>query len=152
MAFPLYELACSACHSLQFDKRFTDEAPHNQPSVVHAFIVKKFTEYIAAHPASCASRATPIEMSGRPCRREFACSPRWEWVASKRLRREELLVAQDLCKQCIRWSVGHRSVARDSSGQFQDSWMAFPIGASKFTESGCRMRSSITPPTLASRA
>ena len=42
---------CAACHTLQFDKRFGNEqVPHEKPEVVHAFLLKRFGEYIAAHP------------------------------------------------------------------------------------------------------
>ena len=39
----------SRCHPLLFDKRFTDGVPHDTPEVIHAFLVKRYTEYIATH-------------------------------------------------------------------------------------------------------
>src|SRR5437870_11207375 len=43
--------ACAACHLLTFDKRFDYGVPHDKPEVVHAFLVRVFREYIAAHPS-----------------------------------------------------------------------------------------------------
>ncbi len=50
MVPPKFATACAGCHLLTFDKRFDSGAPHDKPDVVHAFLVKKFGEYIAAHP------------------------------------------------------------------------------------------------------
>ena len=45
---------CAGCHmkDLQFDKRFNEFVPHCQTDVVQSFLVKKYTEYIAAHPSA----------------------------------------------------------------------------------------------------
>src|SRR6266851_2227380 len=41
----------TANRTLQFDKRFGNEqVPHDKPETVHAFLLKRFGEYIAAHP------------------------------------------------------------------------------------------------------
>ena len=34
--------ACAGCHLLTFDKRFDEGVPHDNPDVVHAFLLKKF--------------------------------------------------------------------------------------------------------------
>lgn len=53
LAPPEFGKHCAACHTLQFDKRFgNDQVPHEKPEVVHAFLLKRFREYIAAHPAA----------------------------------------------------------------------------------------------------
>ncbi|HET7150984.1 MAG TPA: hypothetical protein VFI60_06205, partial [Candidatus Acidoferrum sp.] len=41
--------ACAGCHLLTFDKRFEEGVPHDKPEVAHAFLLKKFQSYIAAH-------------------------------------------------------------------------------------------------------
>ena len=51
MAPATYARTCAACHSLQFDKRLPDAAPHDTPEIIHPFIVAKLQAYIAAHPA-----------------------------------------------------------------------------------------------------
>jgi hypothetical protein len=46
-----YVNQCAACHVLQFDPLIAAPAPHSKPEQVHAFIVQKLTEYVAANPA-----------------------------------------------------------------------------------------------------
>ncbi len=50
MASIRYVNQCAACHVLQFDRIIPEPAPHDKPEIVHAFIVKKYTDYIATHP------------------------------------------------------------------------------------------------------
>jgi hypothetical protein len=45
-----YVNQCAACHVLQFDPLIVIPAPHTKPELVHAFIVQKLTEYVAANP------------------------------------------------------------------------------------------------------
>jgi hypothetical protein len=45
-----YVNQCAACHTLQFDPLIPTPAPHDKPEIVHAFIVKTLTDYIAQHP------------------------------------------------------------------------------------------------------
>jgi hypothetical protein len=53
-----YVNQCAACHTLQFDQLIQTPAPHAKPEIVHAFIVQKLTEYIAAHPEAMNIRST----------------------------------------------------------------------------------------------
>jgi hypothetical protein len=45
-----YVNQCAACHVLQFDPLIPEPAPHDKPEKVHAFIVAKLTDYVAANP------------------------------------------------------------------------------------------------------
>jgi hypothetical protein len=45
-----YVNQCAACHRLEFSPLVAEPAPHGKPDVVHAFIVRKFTEYLARNP------------------------------------------------------------------------------------------------------
>src|ERR1700721_4017362 len=36
-----YDRHCVACHTLQFDLRFQESAPHDTPEIVHAYLVEK---------------------------------------------------------------------------------------------------------------
>lgn len=47
-----YVNQCAACHVLQFDPLIATPAPHTKPELVHAFIVQKLTEYVAANPSA----------------------------------------------------------------------------------------------------
>lgn len=50
-----YVNQCAACHTLQFDPLIQTPAPHDKPEIVHAFIVKTLTDYIAQHPEALKS-------------------------------------------------------------------------------------------------
>jgi hypothetical protein len=50
MATIKYVNQCAACHTLQFDPLIPTPAPHDKPEIVHAFIVRTLTDYIAQHP------------------------------------------------------------------------------------------------------
>jgi hypothetical protein len=54
-----YYQQCSVCHALTFDDRIPDAAPHVKPEVVHEFVSRKLTEYIAGHPADLGKAGAP---------------------------------------------------------------------------------------------
>jgi hypothetical protein len=93
-----YEKHCSACHTLQFDRRFGESAPHKDPKVVYDFVVKKLTAYIAAHPDQI---HTVDEPDKRLPSRPVPPIPRnaQEWVA-QRLEDAQLLLWRKACKEC----------------------------------------------------
>jgi hypothetical protein len=77
-----YEKHCAACHTLQFDRRFSEPAPHKEPRVVYDFVLYKLTAYIAAHPAE------------QPPARNTA-----EWV-KQRMADAQLLLWRKSCQKC----------------------------------------------------
>src|SRR5213075_1350198 len=84
--------ACAACHLLTFDKRFDEGVPHDKPDLVHAFLLKKFEQYIAAHPNEL--RATPEpaqELGGKPIPTRFRALTVSQWVTERTAEAEELL-------------------------------------------------------------
>ncbi len=98
--------ACASCHSLAFDKRFNEGVPHDQPEVVHAFLVKKFGEYIAAHPAELREARDPKrDLTGKPLQAGVRVYTPNEWVAARIGEAEELLWRKT-CKQCHALSSG----------------------------------------------
>jgi len=92
--------ACAGCHSLTFDQRFEDGVPHDRPDVVHSFLVKKFTEYIAGHPADLREVQEPgRSLAGRDSGAQGRTASPAQWV------RERVAVAEELlwhktCAQC----------------------------------------------------
>src|SRR5579871_4584775 len=59
--------ACAGCHLLTFDKRFDEGVPHDKPHIVHAFLLRKFSAYIAAHPSELHEIADPArDLTGKP--------------------------------------------------------------------------------------
>ena len=99
MAPPAYAKTCAACHGLQFDKRFTEGAPHDTPEVIHAFLAQKFTQYVAAHPAE-ARETVPVPglpQKPQPAAVRVLTPP--QWVAERVAESEQLLYGKT-CKQC----------------------------------------------------
>jgi hypothetical protein len=92
--------ACAACHLLTFDKRFDDGVPHDKPEVVHAFLVKKFREYIAAHAAEVRVQRDPSrDLTGKPVPPEVRILTPAQWVTERTAEAEELLWRKT-CNQC----------------------------------------------------
>src|SRR5208283_4799186 len=100
MTLPKFAESCSGCHLLQFDKRMPDQVPHDKPEVVHAFVVKKFEAYIAAHPAEL--REQPEEdrrLPSRPAPPAARVLTPAQWVAEHTKEAEKLLWGKT-CRQC----------------------------------------------------
>ena len=92
--------ACASCHSLTFDKRFDEGVPHDKPEVVHVYLIKKFQQYIAAHPAEVRVRRDPSrDLTGKPLPPEYRTLTAPQWVAEQTAKAEELLWRKT-CKQC----------------------------------------------------
>ncbi len=99
---PLAEFTkhCVACHTLQFDKRFSNEqVPHDKPEVVHAFLLKRFGEYIAAHPNAVREINPPDRQIPERARVPRVARNAAEWVQFRVDAAEWLLYAKT-CKQC----------------------------------------------------
>ena len=45
-----FATSCQSCHSLEFDRHVTAQAPHDTPEKVHAFVVASLTEFARQHP------------------------------------------------------------------------------------------------------
>ncbi len=95
-----FATACSGCHLLTFDKRFEEGVPHDTPQMVHAFLVKKFREYIQAHPSEVrVVREPKRDLTGKPIPPEVRVLTPAQWVA-ERTADAELLLWRKTCKQC----------------------------------------------------
>jgi hypothetical protein len=100
MAPPTFANACAGCHLLTFDKRFDDGVPHDRPEVIHAFLLKKFSEYIATHPAELqAARDPQRELAGRPIPPEVRSFTASKWINDKTAD-AEMLLWRKTCNQC----------------------------------------------------
>jgi len=92
--------ACAACHLLSFDKRFDEGVPHDKPEVVHAFLIKKFQQYISAHPGEVRVQRDPgRDLSGKPLPPQVRVLTPSQWVAERTAEAEELLWRKT-CRQC----------------------------------------------------
>lgn len=95
-----FTMACAGCHLLTFDRRFDEGVPHDKPEVVHAFLVKKFQEYIAVHPDEVRMMREPKrDLTGKPIPLEARVLTPAQWVA-KRTADAEVLLQRKTCKQC----------------------------------------------------
>jgi hypothetical protein len=100
MAPVKFATACASCHLLTYDKRFDDGVPHDKPEVVHAFLLKKFQEYIAAHPSEVRVMRDPKrDLTGKPIPPEVRILTPAQWVIERTADAEELLWRKT-CKQC----------------------------------------------------
>lgn len=104
MAPVTYAKHCVACHGLQFDKRFTESAPHDTPQVIHPFLVQKFQQYIATHPSELHEMGPDRTLPQRPLPVAVRVLTREQWVAERVSESEELLWRKT-CKQCHALSI-----------------------------------------------
>jgi hypothetical protein len=95
-----FATACASCHLLTFDKRFDEGVPHDKPEVIHAFVVKRFQDYIAAHPNELrVSRDPSRDLTGKPLPPEVRVLTPVQWVTERTANAEQLLWRKT-CKQC----------------------------------------------------
>ena len=92
--------ACAGCHLLTFDKRFDEGVPHDNPEVIHAYLVKKFAGYIAIHPTELQEMQDPQRnLTGRAAGPVARTVSAGQWVAERVTVAEELLWHKT-CAQC----------------------------------------------------
>jgi hypothetical protein len=100
MAPVKYASACASCHLLTFDKRFDGGVPHDKPEVVHAFLVKKFRDYISMHPSDVRVQRDPNrDLTGKSLPPEVRVLTPAQWVTERTAEAEDLLWRKT-CKQC----------------------------------------------------
>lgn len=100
MAPVQFATACAACHLLTFDKHFDTGVPHDTPQIIHQFLLKKFQDYIAAHPADLRVVKDPSrDLTGKPLVPPVRVLTPTQWVAERTADSEELLWRKT-CKQC----------------------------------------------------
>jgi hypothetical protein len=123
MPLPAFAKHCAACHTLQFDKRFGNEqVPHDKPEVVHAFLVKKFSEYVAAHPAVIHEVETlERELPERPQVPRVAHNAA-EWMQFRVDDAEWLLYAKT-CKQCHILRPTNGPLPEVAKSNFNSRWL-----------------------------
>ncbi len=124
MTPPKFATACAGCHLLTFDRRFDEGVPHDKPEIVHAFLVKKFQEYIAAHPADVRVVRDPSrDLTGKPIPPEVRVLTPALWVASRTADAEKLLWRKT-CKQCHAISFGaSASLPSIAAAREREQWL-----------------------------
>jgi hypothetical protein len=97
--------ACAGCHLLTFDKRFDLGVPHDEPKVVHTFLIAKFSDYIRAHPADLREARDPgRDLTGKPVAASTRIYTANEWVTARVYDAEQLLWRKT-CAQCHELSI-----------------------------------------------
>ncbi|HYL75502.1 MAG TPA: hypothetical protein VEU96_14920 [Bryobacteraceae bacterium] len=118
-----YAEHCSACHTLQFDRRFQESVPHKDPKVVYEFVVKKLNEYIAAHPDQI---HTVDEPDKRLPSRPPQPIPRnaQEWVG-QHLGDAQLLLWRKACKEChaLSYPAGYEKLPEVAKANIAKQWL-----------------------------
>jgi hypothetical protein len=100
MAPVTFANSCATCHLLSFDKRFNEGVPHDKPEIIHAFLVKKFQDYAAAHPNELrAARDPDRDVTGQPLAPRIQTLTAAQWVAYRTADAEQLLWRKT-CLQC----------------------------------------------------
>jgi hypothetical protein len=103
----LYVNQCAGCHvkDLQFDKRFDQAAPHDQPEVVQQFLVQKYSEYFASHPRALAEAGAREQLLPGAIISHKATTPlmiphnRQDWIDQQVMLADRLLFDKG-CKLC----------------------------------------------------
>ena len=124
MAPVRFATACSGCHRLTFDRRFGQGVPHDKPEIIHQFVVKKFQEYISAHPAELrVPREPDRNLAGKPVRPQVQVFTPAQWVAERTAEAEELLWRKT-CKQCHEQTISSGSpLPQVVAAQVRTQWM-----------------------------
>jgi hypothetical protein len=116
--------ACSGCHLLSFDKRFSEGVPHDKPEIVHGFLTERFQQYIAAHPDEVrVVREPKRDLSGKPLQPEVRVLTPPQWVAERTSDAEELLWRKT-CKQCHQLSFkSGASLPGIAAANMRERWL-----------------------------
>ncbi len=121
-----YEKHCAACHLLNFDRRFSELVPHKEPKIVHDFVVKKLSEYIAAHPEAVrqvevsVQRIPEVKIETRPARDAA------DWVAM-RVSEAEQLLWKKTCKECHTVKPGAGPLPEIPKAQIAVRWLPHSV-------------------------
>jgi hypothetical protein len=106
MAPATYAATCARCHTLQFDKRFADQVPHDTPQRIHAFVAAKFQTYIATHPGELRELRDPNrDLPRRAVPADYRVLTPPGWVAEHTAQAEDLLWRKT-CKECHTLNFG----------------------------------------------
>jgi hypothetical protein len=125
MAPVKYANACASCHLLTFDQRFDEGVPHDKTEVVHEFLVRKFRDYISAHPAEARVTRDPNrDLTGKPLPPEVRILSPAQWVTERTAEAEDLLWRKT-CKQChtLNFGLGAAGLPNIAEAKATTRWM-----------------------------
>ena len=123
IAPPEFANHCAGCHTLQFDKRFGNEqVPHDKPDVVHAFLAKRFSEYIATHPSEVHEVEPPNREIPERIRPLRIATTQKDWIEFRVADAEWLLWAKT-CKQCHEIQPSASSLPKIAESNITARWL-----------------------------
>jgi hypothetical protein len=121
-----YVKQCAGCHvgDLQFDARFNDPVPHDKPEVVHAFLVKRFTDYLAARPSAINEGWIPPKLVAARMPMPIETPPHTppEWLAYQ-VNHSERLLWNKGCKLCHTMEYGAGPLPQVAKSNIPQRWM-----------------------------
>jgi hypothetical protein len=120
-----YATQCAGCHikDLQFDTRFNQAVPHDKPEVVQAFVIEKYTAYIAQHPnAMSEPLPRPLIIAGIPASLPPPPKTREEWIKWQVAYADRLLFDKG-CKLCHTMIPGNGPVPAVAKSAIPVRWL-----------------------------
>ena len=79
--------------------RFPESVPHDTPEVIHAFLIRKFQQYIASHPGELRVIDSAQNLPQKPLPVRVRILTPGEWTTERASEAEQLLWRKT-CKQC----------------------------------------------------
>ena len=121
-----FEKSCRSCHSLDFDKHITQQAPHSTAAEAQTFVVKSINDYAQAHPDVVAGeiRNWPPDALLPGQVRMAPPKTTQEWI-NYRVTQSEIILWRVKCGLC------HRDLNRTG-----DTTIQAPLMATSFTPGG----------------
>jgi hypothetical protein len=123
MAPPQFANNCAGCHLLDFDKRFgKEQVPHDKPEIVHAFLGKHFSDYIAGHPGEVHEAIRfDRQLPEKPPVIRIARDAQ-EWVQF-RVEETEDLLWRKTCKECHTLNPVSSPLPEITKSNITERWM-----------------------------
>lgn len=121
-----YDKHCMRCHPLLFDRRFREPVPHEEPEVVIRFVRKKFSDYIARHPAERREEPPlrPLPRNPVPAQPRLLSAARW---VALRMEETEKLLWQKTCKECHTLSFPSNAPPKVAQASLTARWFQHAI-------------------------
>lgn len=122
---------CSGCHPLTFDRRFSEPVPHKEPAIVHEFLMRKFTAWIADHPEELRGASSfDLRIPGAQAPPRDATA----WVAFAVDEAERLLRVKT-CKECHDIAASDHGLPPVAKANLTTRW----LGRGEFDHSAHQM-------------
>ncbi|HSZ61455.1 MAG TPA: cytochrome c3 family protein [Terriglobales bacterium] len=112
---------------LQFDKRFDQAAPHDEPEVVQAFLVQRYSDYFTSHPLALSEAVAPERILPGVIISSTIKAPlpiprtRQEWI-NQQVRLADRLLFDKGCKLCHVMIAGSGALPTVAKSSIPSRW------------------------------